>query len=227
MDEVYCDPKSLIQKETGKASKEEWKMGVHWIRFQQMVSRIFIALVALCFIGQPLEVMAATGHAQKHSSHVAAKTKSTHAKSSSKGAKKSSRLPEKRKAGKTHGNKVTRNASKHRKVSTAKASTKKGTHGGNTGIFTEYTSREGAGHGKTADGTPIKSTSGCIVANNHLPLGTKINVEGIGTCEVRDRLPGKKRGDHFDIHVKAHPKQARKFGKQRLKYTVISEPRKG
>jgi 3D (Asp-Asp-Asp) domain-containing protein len=115
-------------------------------------------------------------------------------------------------------------ASPKSRAGTARGGTRKGT-------FTAYTSRasEGAGNPNiTADGTNLekKSSSSCTVANNALPMGTKVEVEGIGTCVVRDRLGGKAAADRFDIHLKDDPKWAKAFGKRTLNYKIVGAPEK-
>jgi 3D (Asp-Asp-Asp) domain-containing protein len=99
--------------------------------------------------------------------------------------------------------------------------------GEQTGVFTAYTGTAGKKHPprKTADGTPLKEISSCLLANNRLPAGTMVFIEGIGTCEVRDRI-GKKTGpNRFDIHMK-DSREAKNFGKRKLKYRILSKPEK-
>ncbi len=72
----------------------------------------------------------------------------------------------------------------------------------------------------TADGTGLKKSSSCIVANNKLKLGTKIRIEGIGTCEVHDRIGKRMEANRFDIFMDTDLKSAKGFGKRKLRYTV-------
>ncbi len=97
------------------------------------------------------------------------------------------------------------------------------------GIFTAYTSRprETSRHPFiTADKTNLKQHQTCVVANNRLKLGTKIQIQGIGTCEIRDRI-GRSRGvNHFDIYMGNDVQGAKRFGTRKLLYSVIEEPKK-
>lgn len=93
------------------------------------------------------------------------------------------------------------------------------------GVFTAYTAKVKKKNPdkKTSDGTSLKEDSSCVLANNSLPLGSKISIESIGTCEVHDRIGRKTRSDHFDIHLTDSRKWAKGFGKQRLKYKIVSK----
>ena len=99
-------------------------------------------------------------------------------------------------------------------------------HRGKVGVFTAYTLRtkEGAGKGPiTSDETDLMRSSSCVVANNKLRFGTKITIEGIGTCEVRDRIGRKVAANRFDIFMNADATCAKDFGKRKLKYTINND----
>jgi 3D (Asp-Asp-Asp) domain-containing protein len=101
--------------------------------------------------------------------------------------------------------------------------------GKRTGIFTAYTSRPQETDNKpyiTADQTNLKVHQTCVVANNKLKFGTKIQVEGIGICEVRDRKGRHTSANHFDIYMGNDVKKAKDFGKRKLQYSVVEEPGK-
>ncbi len=103
------------------------------------------------------------------------------------------------------------------------ARAKRPIHREQVGIFTAYTAsakKDAKKRHITADQTDLKRSSACVVANNKLRLGTKIRIEGIGTCEVHDRIGKRVRANRFDIFMDADPKCAKDFGKRRLKYTV-------
>ncbi len=94
-----------------------------------------------------------------------------------------------------------------------------------TGIFTAYSATLGKGRprGKTSSGTSLKERP-CTVANNSLPIGTEILIEGIGKCEVHDRIGKKTSSDHFDIHLNDSSNEwAKNFGKRKLKYTIVKK----
>jgi 3D (Asp-Asp-Asp) domain-containing protein len=99
-----------------------------------------------------------------------------------------------------------------------------------TGVFTAYTSRPretGRHPYTTADQTNLKEQRSCVVANNRLKPGTKIQIEGIGTCEIHDRV-GRSRGtNHFDIYMGNDVQGAKQFGTRRLQYSVVEGPNRG
>ena len=117
-----------------------------------------------------------------------------------------------------------------KKESLAKASrktmhskTKKPAHKQNVGIFTAYAPGAKRGAGKahiTADETDLKESSSCVVANDRLRFGTRIIIEGIGTCEVHDRIGKRARANRFDIFMNANLICAKDFGRRRLKFTI-------
>jgi 3D (Asp-Asp-Asp) domain-containing protein len=72
----------------------------------------------------------------------------------------------------------------------------------------------------TADETDLKESSSCVVANDRLRFGTRIIIEGIGTCEVHDRIGKRARANRFDIFMNANLICAKDFGRRRLKFTI-------
>lgn len=98
-----------------------------------------------------------------------------------------------------------------------------------TGIFTAYTSRVQETDNRpyiTADKTNLKEHPTCVVANNKLKFGTKIRIDGIGICEVRDRI-GRSRGrHHFDIYMGDDVAGAKQFGERKLRYSIIKQSEK-
>jgi 3D (Asp-Asp-Asp) domain-containing protein len=93
-----------------------------------------------------------------------------------------------------------------------------------TGIFTAYTSHRSQTDRhphKTADGTDLRRESSCVVANNKIPMGTKVEIEGFGICEVRDRLRSRSAANRFDIYMGRDLHRAKEFGKRRLPYRIV------
>ena len=91
------------------------------------------------------------------------------------------------------------------------------------GIFTVYTRHVNGRKAKrhlTADETDVRTSTTCIVANNKLKLGTRVRIEGIGTCEVHDRIGKRAAANLFDIFTDGDHKSAKAFGRKKLKYTV-------
>lgn len=71
---------------------------------------------------------------------------------------------------------------------------------------------------KTADGHTPKEGITCA-APRSVPFGTKLDIEGVGTRIVQDRL-AKKYDGRIDIYFAKHS-EALKFGKKRLAVKVI------
>jgi 3D (Asp-Asp-Asp) domain-containing protein len=97
------------------------------------------------------------------------------------------------------------------------------------GIFTAYTSRPRETSRQpyiTADQTNLKEHRACVVANNRLKLGTKIQIKGIGTCEIHDRIGRTMGANHFDIYMGNDVQGAKKFGTRKLQYSIIGGPEK-
>jgi len=87
------------------------------------------------------------------------------------------------------------------------------------GVFTAYTA-----DGAQTDSSPTITASNQkvqegIVANNCLPFGTKIKLNG-KIYEVQDRMHGRYGCDNFDIYMHDYSK-AINFGIQPLKYEII------
>lgn len=85
------------------------------------------------------------------------------------------------------------------------------------GTFFTYNAEE-----NQTDGNPYKTASGRIVreglvANNCLPFGTKIEVEGVGILEVQDRMNSRYGCNDFDV-FRENPKD--NF-KKSLNYLIL------
>lgn len=92
------------------------------------------------------------------------------------------------------------------------------------GIFTAYTSQRHQTDGTpfiSADGTNLQTVNGCVVANNHLPFGTRVEIESIGECVVRDRGADGHPSHWFDVYMGQDHDRAVKFGRQELNYRII------
>jgi 3D (Asp-Asp-Asp) domain-containing protein len=92
------------------------------------------------------------------------------------------------------------------------------------GTVTAYTSRPEETDSSpytTADGTNLSQTYSCVVANNVLPFGTKVEIEGIGVCEVHDRGAKRHGGNWFDVYMGNDLKRAKEFGKRNMKYRIL------
>lgn len=98
------------------------------------------------------------------------------------------------------------------------------------GVFTAYAAKTGDGDSYVpdiaADQTDLKTATTCVVANNKLRFGTKIRVEGLGICEVRDRFGKKVRANRFDLYMNDRPTCAVDFGRKRLKYAIVEVGKK-
>lgn len=91
-------------------------------------------------------------------------------------------------------------------------------------IFTAYTSKAAQTDSSpyiTADGTNLKKEFGCVVAHNSLPFGTKVEIEGIGTCEVHDRGAARHGESWFDVYMGNDDQRAIEFGKKELEYKIL------
>lgn len=87
-----------------------------------------------------------------------------------------------------------------------------------TGTFYTYNAEP-----EQTDGNPYRTASGRIVkdgivANNCLPFGSRILVDGIGELEVQDRMNSRYDCDDFDV-FRENPNQ--NF-KKTLKYTILN-----
>ena len=85
------------------------------------------------------------------------------------------------------------------------------------GIFFTYNAEKGQ-----TDGNPRRAASGKevregYVANNCLPFGSIIEVEGVGKLEVQDRMNKRYGCDDFDVFKE---NRADNF-KKKLKYTIL------
>lgn len=73
--------------------------------------------------------------------------------------------------------------------------------------------------GITASGARV--TSGVTAAMNGVPFGTQLKIDGVGTRIVQDRMARRFGPTHIDLYFPSH-KQAREFGRRRLRVTVIT-----
>ena len=92
-----------------------------------------------------------------------------------------------------------------------------------TAIVTAYTSRIEETDDSpciSADNTNICEVDYCVVAHNYLPFDTKINLEGIGECVVKDRMNSRYSHEHMDIYFGNDLEGAKQFGVKELKYTI-------
>lgn len=93
-----------------------------------------------------------------------------------------------------------------------------------TATFTAYNTVEGQTDLSPcigADGTDLCEYDGCVVAQNGVPFGTKIEVEGFGICVVKDRKASRYDSSWIDICFKHDVKGALAFGKKQLTYKII------
>jgi len=96
-----------------------------------------------------------------------------------------------------------------------------------TGEFTMYTaSIEETDNSPfiTADGTDLRLTSECILANNILPFSTRIYIKELNLiCSVHDRMNLRYGVGNFDIFMKNKSrKEALVFGRRNLHYKVLN-----
>lgn len=74
----------------------------------------------------------------------------------------------------------------------------------------------------SADGTNICEYDGCVVASNDYALGTEIEVEGFGICEVRDRMNKRYTATgNMDIYFGMDLDGALQFGRRNVNIRVI------
>jgi 3D (Asp-Asp-Asp) domain-containing protein len=93
-----------------------------------------------------------------------------------------------------------------------------------TAEFSAYTSEVGQTDStpyETADGTDLKTHKACVVAVNGYKFGTKLDIEGIGVCEVHDRMNKRYGKENIDIYMGDDKPKALKFGRKNLNYTII------
>jgi 3D (Asp-Asp-Asp) domain-containing protein len=74
-----------------------------------------------------------------------------------------------------------------------------------------------------ASGKNLCKLSGCAVANNILPLGSKVRINTIGICTVEDRLNARYNGqERFDLFMNEfNATNAKHFGVKQLSYEVL------
>jgi 3D (Asp-Asp-Asp) domain-containing protein len=97
-------------------------------------------------------------------------------------------------------------------------------HFNRIGVFSAYTSRPEETDDTpftTADGTNLKRAWQCIVANNTLPFGTKIDIKTVGVCVIRDRMHPRYGARHFDIYFGNDLDAALEFGRRKLAYRIV------
>lgn len=74
-----------------------------------------------------------------------------------------------------------------------------------------------------ADNTNICEFSGCAVATNDYPFGTKIEIEDLGICVVKDVMAKRYTGTgNMDVYFGMDLKGAKKFGRKDLNYRIIN-----
>lgn len=74
-----------------------------------------------------------------------------------------------------------------------------------------------------ADNTNICEFSGCAVATNDYPFGTKIEIENLGICVVKDVMAKRYTGTgNMDVYFGMDLKGAKKFGRKNLNYRIIN-----
>jgi 3D (Asp-Asp-Asp) domain-containing protein len=105
------------------------------------------------------------------------------------------------------------------------ASANKGSKGilySGTVIATAYNSEPGQ-----TDGSPWITASGTrchegVIAANHLPIGTKVLIDGFGNrvFTVEDRM-SRRYNKRIDIWFRSH-QAAKKFGVRRIRYHVLA-----
>ena len=75
----------------------------------------------------------------------------------------------------------------------------------------------------SADNTNICEFRGCAVATNDYPFGTKIEIEGLGICVVKDVMAKRYTGTgNMDVYFGMDLKGAKKFGRRNLNYRIIN-----
>lgn len=74
-----------------------------------------------------------------------------------------------------------------------------------------------------AAGTNICEFEGCVVAQNGVKFGTKVEIEGIGVCHVLDRKNARYGSDWIDIYFGGRDKveAAMAFGTKEAGYRIV------
>jgi len=72
----------------------------------------------------------------------------------------------------------------------------------------------------SADGTDICKVDYNVCATNAFPIGTKLNIDKLGDCIVKDRM-NKRYKERVDWYAKMDLTRALSFGKQNLKVIKI------
>ena len=83
-----------------------------------------------------------------------------------------------------------------------------------------YTSRTEETDGSpciSADNTNICEYKGCVIASNDYPLGSKIELEGVGECIVKDRMNSRYTGTgNMDLYMGMDLEKALAFGRKKV-----------
>jgi 3D (Asp-Asp-Asp) domain-containing protein len=87
------------------------------------------------------------------------------------------------------------------------------------GIFSAYTADEAQTDSSPTITASNKTVQEGFIANNCLPFGTKIRVNG-KIFEVQDRMNKRYGCDNFDIFMNEYS-EAINFGRQTIKYEII------
>lgn len=94
-----------------------------------------------------------------------------------------------------------------------------------TAEVSAYTSRVEETDGSpyvSADGTNLKEVYECVVASNDYEFGTRLAIEELGVCTVRDRLNSRYNGTgNIDVYMGNDLLRAKEFGRRTLNYIVI------
>ena len=74
-----------------------------------------------------------------------------------------------------------------------------------------------------ADGTNVCEFEGCVVAQNGVPFGTKVDIEGVGVCHVHDRKNSRYDSNWIDIYFGGRDKVAAafEFGSKEAGYRIV------
>lgn len=90
---------------------------------------------------------------------------------------------------------------------------------------TAYTSRVQETDGSpyiTADGTNLKEIYECTIASNDYDFGTRIAIDTLGICEVRDRMNSRYTGQNkMDVYMGNDVTRAKEFGRRELAFKVL------
>lgn len=90
-------------------------------------------------------------------------------------------------------------------------------------VVTAYNTLEGQTDSSpciAANGENICGSNECLVANNALPFGTKVELEKFGTCRVVDRMNSRYGAERMDVSFDKDYEGARAFGVQHLTFVV-------